>query len=248
MQDLVKKVNAFVTFELPLRAAYIRNQFADTQQKQQIEMPGWSTTATRQKLINNYWFNDVVRHFAFILGLPVLIIFISSDSFEQRNLLGVFMAGLLSFPILYLFLYRPNFGSTYLPRLETIKETFEQKQLEQLEKCRRAQLSNQALCLIYYVFDQACGINRLQPNEQYAGLLMKLYGVDQGSLKTNLELIMGSSTKRNSVSDRKRTEIKNRFTEAYQFFEELDFSRGIDLLKKMEAKFSINGNAFKNSL
>ncbi len=48
------------------------------------------------------------------------------------------MTGLLSFPVLYLFLYLPNFGSVYLPRLETVKETYKRKEFDQLEKCRKA--------------------------------------------------------------------------------------------------------------
>ncbi len=54
-------------------------------------------------------------------------------------------------------------------------------------------------------------MNAMQPNDQYAGILTKLYGVDRGSLKTNLELILGSSGKRNNLTDRKLTEIRNRF-------------------------------------
>jgi hypothetical protein len=171
-----------------------------------------------------------------MLGLPV-VIFLFSGNFDQRYLLSIFMAGLLSFPVLCLFLYLPNFGSVYLPRLETIKETYERKEFDQLEKCRKAQLSNHALCLIFYVLDQTSGINTLQPNDQYAGILTKLYGVDRGSLKTNLELILGSSGKRNNLTDRKLTEIRNRFEEAHKFLAELNFTNGIKILEELELKF-----------
>lgn len=125
MKDLVKKAKSFIIFDFPLQAANITAQFASTQQKQQTEMPGWSATATRQKLISTYWFTYVAGHYTLMLGLPGIVIFLASGSFEQGYLLSVFMAGLLSFPVLYLFLYRPNFGSIYLPRLETIKEAYE---------------------------------------------------------------------------------------------------------------------------
>jgi hypothetical protein len=236
MKELVKKMKSFIAFDFPFQTANITAQFANTQRQQQKEIPGWSTTATRQKLINSYWFTYVVGHYALVLGLPAVILFLASGSFEQRYLSGVFLAGILSYPALYLFLYRPNFGSIYLPRLETVKEAYERKELEQLEKCRKTQLSNQALCLIFYVFDQTSGINELQPNDRFAGLLMKLYGVDRGSLRTNLELIMGGLGKRNNLTDRKRTEIGNRFAEAYQFFEELNFTQGIELLRKLELR------------
>ncbi len=237
MKDFVKKFESFLTFDLPLKTANITVRFSDTQQKSETETPGWSTSATRQKLISSYWFTDVIGHFGLILGFPVLVILLSTASFEQRYLLGIFMAGLLSFTVMYFFLYRPYFGSIYLPRLETVKETYERKDFENLEKCRRAQLSNQALCLIFYVLDQTSGINAIQANDQFAGTLAKIYGVDRGSLKTNLELILGGNGKRNNITERKRTEIRNRFVEAYVFLEELNFNAGIQILEKLELKF-----------
>ncbi len=236
MKDLVKKVKSFIIFDFPLQTAYITTQFANTHKKFQSEIPGWSTTATRQKLISNYWFTYVTGHFAIMFGLPALVVFLLNGSFEKSGfyLLGVLIAGLLSYPILHLFHYGPNFSSIFLPRLETVKETYERRQLEQLEKCRQAQLSNFALSLVFYVFDKTSGINTLQCNDQAASLLMKLYGVDKGSIKKNLELILG---KKNRLLPRKCTEIHKRFDEAYTFFEEINFSEGIRLLKELEAKF-----------
>lgn len=72
-----------------------------------------------------------------------------------------------------------------MPRLETVKEAYERKQIEQLEKCRQAQLSNFALALVFYVFDKTSGMNRLQCNDQSAELLMKLYGIDPRKYKEN---------------------------------------------------------------
>jgi hypothetical protein len=238
MKDTVKKLQSFITFEHPIHLDYITQQFSNTQQKFQKVVPEWSISATRQKLIADYWFIYVIRHFAIILGLPALLFYLIPGNFELQNLLGVFMAGFLSFPVLYLFVYRPSFGAAYLPRLETIKEAYERKELEHLEKCRRSQLSNLALCLVFYVFDKACSMNKLQPNDQYAGILIRLYGVDQGSLKKNLELIFSNAAKRKSLTDRKITEIRNRFSEAYNFFEEMNFPEGVSILKQLESKLT----------
>jgi len=62
---------------------------------------------------------------------------------------------------------------------------------------------------------------------------MKLFGVDHGSLKKNLELILG---KKRGLKDRKQTEIRHRFEEAYAFFQDLQFSQGVLILKELEAK------------
>jgi len=238
MKEFVKKFESFIKFELLLETANITAQFSNTQLQSEAETPGWSTAATRQKLISGYWFTHVIGHFSVILVIPALIIFLSTAGFEQRYLLSILMAGLLSFTVMYFFLYRPYFGSVYLPRLETVKETYERKEFENLEKCRKSQLSNQALCLIFYVLDKTSEINAVKPSDQFASTLAKLYGVDRGSLKTNLELILGSAGKRNNITDRKRTEIRNRFAEAYTFLQDLNFTRGIQVLEKLEMKFN----------
>jgi hypothetical protein len=240
MKDLVKRAKSFITFDFPLQTAYISTQFANTHKKLQTEIPGWSTTATRQKLISNYWFTYVAAHFSVMFGLPVLMVFFI-QRFEQSNfyLFSVLIAGLLSYPVLYLFHYRPYFSSIFLPRLETVKETYERKQKEQLEKCRQAQLSNFALALVFYVFDKTSGINTLQCNDQSAELLMKLYGVDPGSIKKILCVIYG---KKDKLTNRRFTEINNRFEEAFTFFEEMQFQEGIRMLRELEQRFQCSAS------
>lgn len=236
MKDLIQKVKSFITFDFPIQTAYINTRFAKTHQQLQLEVPQWSTTATRQQLISNYWFSHVIGHFAFLFGLPALIFFFVSGGFHDFNdYLVIFMiTGLISYLTLYLFHYRPTFCNTYLPRLETAKEAYERKQREMLEKCRQAQLSNFALTLVFYVFEKTSGMNTLLCNDQSASLLMKLYGVDPGSLKKNLELVYG---KRKPLLPRKKTEITNRFEDAIVFFEEVGFQKGVNILKELQKKF-----------
>lgn len=77
-------------------------------------------------------------------------------------------------------------------------------------------------------------MNNLLCNDQSASLLMKLYGVDPGSLKKNPELIYG---KKKYLLPRKQTEITNRFDEAISFFEETEFPKGVRILKELEKIF-----------
>ena len=65
---------------------------------------------------------------------------------------------------------------------------------------------------------------------------MKLYGVDSGSLKKNLELIL-IPVKRKNLTERRITELRNRFEETFKFMEELQFAAGIEELKKLEQRF-----------
>lgn len=229
----MQKVMSFITFEFATDRNCLSQQFNATHVFYQKDIPHWSTNATRQKLIARYWFELVVIHFYLIFGFPALL-FVATKHLVRSYLPVIFVTGLLTFVIMLLFHYWPNFYNNFLPEIETIKEIHERKQVEQLEKCKRAQLSNPALVLIYYVFDKVSDINALQCNDRQAELLMKLYGVDQGSLKKNLELILG---KKKSLSERKYTEITNRFVEARSFFEDLQFKEGQRILDELEQKF-----------
>jgi len=236
MKDLMQNVKPFITFDLPLQATYINAKFAETHQKFQLEDPDWSTTATRQHLISSYWLTHVVAHFSFIYGLPALVFFFLSGGIHDYKgyLAIIFFAGVIIYFVLYLFQYRPTYCASFLPKLETVKETYDRKQQELMDKCRQAQLSNFALTLVFYVFEKSSGMNTLLCNDHSAGLLMKLYGVDPGSLKKNLELLYG---KKKSLLPRKQTEINNRFDEAINFFEETGFPKGVNILKELQQKF-----------
>lgn len=229
---------AFLTFDTHLQAQQISLQFSETHHKRQSEIDEWSTKATRQQLVSYYWSTHVLGHFAVLFGLPAGILFLILGGYSQPSLflVNVFVAGPIVYLGLYLFQYRPEFKSTYLPRLETVKEAYEKKQLEQFEKCRQAQLSNFSLTLFFYVLTKTNSLNAISCDDHSANLLRKLFGVDSGSMKKNLELILGTA-KRKNMTDRKITEIRNRFAETYDYLEELEFSAGIESLKELEASF-----------
>ena len=238
MNDLIKKGMAFITFDSPLQTAQIGTQFAETHHKRQAETNEWSTKATRQQLISAYWSDHVTGHFAVLFGLPATIFFLLGGGVYHPGayIIIVFFAGLLTYFSLYLFTYSKSFSSVYLPRLETVKEAYEKKQTKQLEKCRQAQLSNFSLALFFYIIADIKGLKPLTCDDHSANLLMKLYGVDPGSMKKNMELILVTS-KRKNMEDRQKTELRNRFAETYDYLEALEFKAGIVRLKELEAKF-----------
>jgi hypothetical protein len=236
MKDLVRKVKSFLTFDFPLQTASIALQFADTHRKSAMNIPGWCATSTRFKLISDYWFHRVVAHFAAVFSIPALMVllFTSADWNDAASKVpGIMLAGLMIYAVLYFFHYRPVYSSVFLPCLEAVKESFEQKQAQQMEKCRQAQLSNFALTLIFYVFDKIYHFNILQCDDKSAKLMAKLYGVDDGSLKKNLAVIVG---KTKPLTLRKATEIRNQFEEAFTFLQAINCAEGIALLQKTESR------------
>ena len=120
------------------------------------------------------------------------------------------------------------------------QKTFMEQQQEEIKKCRQVQLSNLALTLVYYALAKGAGINSAAGNDRVAQLLQKLYGVDRGSLRNNLDLVAGSGSKRKNLGERKLTEIQNRFEEAINFLEEIDYPQGIKALKELEIRLFQN--------
>jgi hypothetical protein len=236
MKDLLRKIVHFIAFDFALDADCLARQFGATHLSYQKDIPHWSSNSTRQKIVVRYWYELVLSHFTFVFAISVLLFLVIFNT-ARITLPVVFLAGIVVYSIMLLFHYRPGFYSEFLPKLDTIKENFERKQLEQLEKCKKAQLSNPALVLIYYVFDKISGINSLQCNDRYAALLVKLFGVDQGSLKKNLELIFG---KKKNLTERRYTEIHNRFDEAKNFFADINCKEGVRILNDLEQKFKAN--------
>ncbi|MEP6727289.1 MAG: hypothetical protein ABJC98_15830 [Bacteroidota bacterium] len=234
MKDLVKKAVSFITFSTPLQSGLISIQFASIHNRYEKRFSKWSTTSTRQKLIATFWLSHVLKHFLFLFILSDLFVFVANRQAISFLLPGTLLGSLLVMPVLLLFHYVPSYSYDFLPNLEMVKESFEESQNDKMEKCRQAQLSNFALALVFYVIDKTSAINTLQCTDRSAALLMKLYGVDNGSMKKNLELILG---KKRQLSPRKYTEIQNRFDEACAFFEDLQFTKGIQILRELEAKF-----------
>lgn len=234
MKDFVSTAKTFLLFDSPLQTGFISEQFDQLHSISNSQHPRWSTNATRLQLIHRYWYKYAAFHFMGIFGLATLIVLcVNQPIYQPAQFLGIISAGVLAYGILYLFHYRPWYSSVFLPKLETIKEAYDRKQQEHLEKCRKAQLSNFALTLVFYALDKTANLNSLQCNDRTANTLAKLYGVDPGSLKKNLTLIFG---KTQALTGRKSTEIRNHFNECFSFLEEINCEEGIKVLKKLEQK------------
>lgn len=191
--------------------------------------------STRWILISDYWFRKVPLHFSaiFFLALLSLALFVSHDFFD---LPVITLATLIAFPVLILSLYLPQFTSIFLPTLYNMQQKALEKRSSDLEKCRKTQLPNDTLVLIWYVLDKTSGAKSLHNAEEYTNLLTQLYGVDKRSIKKSIDLFFGSSIHRSKLKGRARTEIENRFSEARSFFQQLSFKKAVFLLDELEAK------------
>jgi hypothetical protein len=235
MKEMMNRIINFVTFDSPLQTDVIADRFKSIHTHQQNELPLWSTVATRHKIISEYWYENVMKHFSILFGLSCLLTLLVTHQLSI-SIAGLVFAGVVSFLVLYFFHYKPLYYSIFLPKLETAKEACEQKFREQLNKCRQAQLPNFTLVLIYYVFAQCLEIKKPLCDENSALLIMTLFGVDDGSIKRSLEMLLVNS-KRKDLSERRKTEFKNRFHDAYAFFEKIGLVDGMSKLKQLEVQF-----------
>lgn len=98
-------------------------------------------------------------------------------------------------------------------------------------------MSNMALVLVYYIFDKGYEINSLKATDTFSITLTKLFGVDAGSLKKNIFLVLGAPSTTKQLSERRKTELRNTFNEVYDFLESVQYQEGIIILKNLELRF-----------
>ncbi|TXJ27602.1 MAG: hypothetical protein E6Q24_07140 [Chitinophagaceae bacterium] len=236
MKDIVSKVKSFVTFELPVQPAYVHAKFASLHERFQTEDPNWSTAATKQKLISAYWLRSVPIHFLGILTISLIALSIVGEmQVTDKLIANLFVASVSCYLVLLVFHYTPEFMHNYLPQVENATAIYEERQNENMLKCRQAQLPNFSLTLLFFVFAQINGIEILHNDEKVSKLLMKIYGIDPGSIKKNLDMLI-SPRSLSKVSNRKMTEIRNCFNDVYQVFEELHLEDAVDYLKRLESR------------
>jgi len=204
-----------------------------------ITIPGQlkasNSYSTRWMLISDYWFSKVPLHFAaiFLMALFSLTLFAPTNLFHS---IAIPVSMLITFPVLILSLYLPQFTGVSLPELYKTQQAELSARSSDLEKCRKAQLPNVTLVLIWYVLDKTSGIKSISNSDEHTQLLTELYGIDQRSIKKSIDLFFGSAIHRSKLKGRARTEIENRFSEARAFFQQLSFKKGMALLDELETK------------
>ncbi|WP_298707377.1 hypothetical protein [Chitinophaga sp.] len=210
--------------------------FRRTHERHLEHFDSWPIAATRRKLINDFWF-WALFHYAALVATCGTVFMAILASFNFSYLLTVLVVGILLYLPLYVLLYRPAFTSDFLPKLETVIAEFEGNQRIWAEKCKREQLSTRGLVLLYYILDKCAEINYLTPNDKSASLLLKIFGVSQKGLKNELDLLF-KKEKRVKIEQRKQTEIAKSFEEVYTIFEEMQFPKGVQMLKELEIRFN----------
>lgn len=104
MKEWKSKMKSFITFELPLQADFIFEQFVSSHVQYQRESPYWSTASTRQKVISAYWFGYILKHYALLIGLAAIVTLPLTNQFRVSSIFALLTTSVIVFPILYLFL------------------------------------------------------------------------------------------------------------------------------------------------
>ena len=236
MKEMMTKVIAFLTFEQLETKNQIAVRFQQLCTTFQCESASYNLISVRRELIYEYWYNHVINHFC---ALFMITVGVSGIIAGKLNFSAIVIAGLISFSGFYMFYYRFVFNHIIIPNLEILKQQFEHSNTSYPNKCKQSQLSNFTLVLIYYIQHITSEYSKpLSSSDEYAAVLNKLYGVDTGSLKKNIDLLL-LPCKRKHLTERQKTELRNRFNEAASFYEQIDYKKGLQVLKQAEMKFFI---------
>ncbi|MEO5594008.1 MAG: hypothetical protein ABIR15_14485 [Chitinophagaceae bacterium] len=233
MKDVVKKAAAFILFESPVDFQVIRLNFIGRQNFYKAQLPNWPFSATRKKLIVEFWFRRVSLHFFILLILASAVLLLLrrvSENFPAP----LFFFALPTFFILILIHYGPIFYGDYLPNLATViaeQETLAAAE-DDLKKCKRSQYSIPTLTIIFYVLSKMADIPMVPVNDHSAELLNHLYGCDKDKLKQNL----GRLYKFSVLSPKEKAEIHKGISAARSFFQDLQHPPAAKLLDEMEIK------------
>lgn len=231
-----RQLKSFILFEQPFNFEYLTLHFRRSHEMHQEHFDSRPLAATRRKLINDFWF-WALCHYGALVAICGIVFLLVLASFNLAYLLTVIVVGILLYLPLYVLLYRPAFTSDFIPKLETVIAEFEGNQRIWAEKCKQEQLSTRGLVLLYYILDKCAEINSLAPSDKSANLLLKIFGVSQKGLKNELDLLF-KKEKRAKIEQRKQTEIAKSFEEVYAILEEMQFPRGVQLLKELEIRFN----------
>lgn len=107
-------------FENPQDFNVIQENFKTVQHQQYLRHLEWNIDSSRQKLIAEYWFGIVPKHFLHIISIAIILTIPFLSEPINRVLPGIFITTLLSFISIVLFIYLPTYFTKFLPNLETI--------------------------------------------------------------------------------------------------------------------------------
>src|SRR6266498_1172282 len=232
----LKDIISFLTFSNFADEKKIELQFSIQHNNYQSIHSYWSINATKRKLITEFWYNTVIKHYLLICSIALFGLSIFKNKYLNDPIELIFAPISISFVFIpvAMFVYFPSFYNNYLPLLENCAESFTGKQLEGIQKCKREQYSVMSLMLIQHILQQLAGIHNLSVSEQHTNILMKQYGVSQKMIDTTLRTILFNNW--DNKKERKRTEIIEAFDEAKNYFDTFHAGNAIQLLEKLQQK------------
>ncbi len=233
MKEMMQKLWVLITFEEFTTRSKIELRFKQVWEISQEKSDAPTTVSVRHNLVYEFWYNYVIKHF---FSLFIIAVIVSSLLNSKISLPVITITGLIFFSGFYLFFYQVIFRHIFLPNLDYIESKFNQNLKKHLSKCRQAQLPNFTLVLINYIIGKISVMSSISCDDKSASRLTELYGVDTGSIKKSLELIY-MKNKRKHLTERQITEYKNRFNEAFNYFEMCGCIIGMKSLKELETDF-----------
>ncbi|OQP67797.1 hypothetical protein [Niastella populi] len=231
----LRSTASFLSREHTLDINTIRSLFIAEHEKFLQLNPTWNHKATRRLIIANYWYRDVMMHFATIMTIAVLFTLPQYNSWLTLSA-SIVIASLSALFSLTAFIYLPSFYWNFLPKLEVITGELEKlaTHVEETTKCKRTQFQAPTLIIIYYVNSKISNTPLLPANDQSAAVLNKLYGSDKDKLKQNLSRLYRLP----SLSAKERAEMLKAVENTRDFFKDSQNANIPNILDELELKLN----------
>ncbi|MES2330728.1 MAG: hypothetical protein V4539_14080 [Bacteroidota bacterium] len=193
----------------------------------------WSYESTKQKLLSAYWTRVVPTHLftLFCFALATCSIFI----FRHENinvLLGIiFIAAVVTYFSLRLWLYNPTYMNEYVPLLNNAIETLSGAYLKELDDIKKAQYSAITIVLIHIVTNKLAGFPVTEGGKVFKDEMAKLYGISERSFHDALNTVLNAEWR---PSKRMDTEMADAFRKAGHYFSATGNIRAVNLLSDIQ--------------
>lgn len=212
-------------FDLPFSDADLTSTFEQLHEKYKEELPSWSLSATKRKLIGTFW-SDAFRHYLRVLAIGLaLSIAIGWARFFEYLFSEIIPAAVIAFLTLVVSLYWKQYYDQFLPGLDNGMVAYQGQHLQGLQQCKKEQYSVLTLMLIEYAERKAADLPELSMNKETVQLLARKYGVSVKSIEKNLQILILKQWERKSI--RKRTEIEDDFEAAKDYISCLNIDNDV---------------------
>lgn len=199
----------------------------------------WSYESTKQKLLSAYWTRVVPAHLftLFCIVLTACFFFLFRQEKITELLAVIFIAAVIVYFSLWLWLYNPIYKNEFVPLLNNSIEIISGAFLKELDDVKKAQYSAVTIVLIHIVTNKLAGFPIQEGGKISKEEMAKLYGISERSFHDALNSVLNADWKQSKRMD---TEMADAFKKAGQYFSATGNMKAVSLLSDIQTDLLIS--------